>query len=92
MKSEQAEVINLDTIVTLGITLFFLYHLLIWAIGLRFVKVIGILIGTAFLYHIFNGSGGVDFTEWWLLIGILAGLATLKPKKKSKKAGKKASR
>lgn len=87
MKSEQAEVINLDTIITLGITLFFLYHLLIWAIGFRAVKVIGILAGTVILYHVFNESGGMDFTEWWLLIGIFAGLATLKPKKK-KKAGK----
>ena len=80
---------GIDGLVTLGIAGFFIWHLLIWAIGYRAVKIIGIIIGAAFLYHIFGGDGRIDITEWWLVIGVAIGVLALKP---NKKAGKKASR
>lgn len=86
---------GIESLVTLGIAGFFLWHLLKWAIGLRVMKIAGIIVGAAFLYHILGmDGGGVSFGEWWLVIGVLAGIFAFAPKKKSKnkKAGKASRR
>ena len=79
-----------DGLVTLGIAGFFLWHLLKWAIGTRILKIAGIIIVAAFLYHILGMDGEVSFEEWWVVIGVLAGIFAFVPKKKgkNKKAGK----
>lgn len=77
----------MEKVLTLGITLFFLYHLARWAMGFRVMQIIGVLIAGAFGYYLIQN--GMPIETWVLIVGIAAAVVTLKPKKK--KAGKKAS-